>query len=42
MQRHERTQAYVARLAAEGHTRKEAMRCLKRYIARETYPRDLT
>jgi hypothetical protein len=30
-----RTQAYVARRTAEGKTRKEIMRCLKRYVARE-------
>lgn len=32
-----RTQAYVARRTAEGKSKKEAMRCLKCYIARETY-----
>ncbi len=32
-----RTQAYAARRTAEGKTRKEIMRCLKRYIAREIY-----
>jgi transposase len=32
-----RTQAYVARRTAEGKTRKEIMRCLKRYVAREIY-----
>jgi transposase len=37
LRRDERTQAYVARRAAEGKSKKEAMRCLKRYIARETY-----
>lgn len=31
----ERTQDYVARKMAEGHTKMEAIRCLKRYIARE-------
>ncbi len=36
-----RTQDYVARRVAEGKTRREAIRCLKRYIAREIY-RDLT
>ena len=35
-----RTQAYYARRTAEGKTRKEIIRELKRYIARETY-RDL-
>jgi len=37
VRRDERTQAYVARRTAEGKSKKEAMRCLKRYIARETY-----
>lgn len=32
-----RTQAYVARRIAEGHSKLEAIRCLKRYIAREVY-----
>ena len=32
-----RTQAYAARRAAEGRTRSEITRCLKRYIAREIY-----
>lgn len=33
-----RTQAYVERRRAEGRSRKEIMRCLKRYLARELYP----
>lgn len=33
----ERTQEYVAKKLAEGHTKMEALRCLKRYIARELY-----
>ena len=33
----ERTKDYVARKMAEGHTKMEAIRCLKRYIARERY-----
>jgi transposase len=37
MRRDSRTQRYVARRMAEGKSKKEAMRCLKRYIARETY-----
>jgi transposase len=37
MRRAPRTQEYVARRTAEGKSKKEAMRCLKRYIARETY-----
>jgi transposase len=32
-----RTQDYVRRRVAEGKTRREAIRCLKRYIAREIY-----
>lgn len=32
-----RTQAYVARRIAEGHSKLEAIRCVKRYIARELY-----
>jgi transposase len=32
-----RTKAYAARRTTEGKTRKEIIRCLKRYIARETY-----
>jgi transposase len=37
LRRDTRTRAYVARRTAEGKSKKEAMRCLKRYIARETY-----
>jgi transposase len=32
-----RTKAYVARRMAEGHSKLEAIRCLKRYIAREVF-----
>ncbi|WP_141983673.1 IS110 family transposase [Saccharothrix saharensis] len=32
-----RTQDYLARRLAQGRTRREAIRCLKRYIAREVY-----
>lgn len=32
-----RTQDYLARRLAQGKTRREAIRCLKRYIAREVY-----
>jgi transposase len=32
-----RTKAYVGRRTAEGKTKKEIMRCLKRYVAREVY-----
>jgi transposase len=33
-----RTREYVERRTAEGKNRREIMRCLKRYIAREIYP----
>ena len=33
----QRTRDYIARRLDEGRTKKEAMRCLKRYIAREIY-----
>ena len=33
------TKDYVARRTAEGKTKTEIMRCLKRYIAREVFPR---
>jgi len=36
---HQPTKDYVARRAAEGGTNKEILRCLKRYIVREIYPR---
>ena len=32
-----RTRAYVAKRIAEGHSKLEAIRCLKRYIARELF-----
>lgn len=38
MRSDERTRTYVERRRAEGRSRKEIMRCLKRYIARELYP----
>ena len=31
------TKAYVARRTAEGHSKLEILRCLKRYLAREVY-----
>jgi transposase len=34
----ERTRAYAERRTAEGKTKTEIIRCLKRYIAREIYP----
>ena len=33
----EHTRTYIARRMAQGRTKKEAIRCLKRYIAREIY-----
>ena len=32
-----RTQAYAARRTREGNTKREIIRCLKRYIARQAY-----
>jgi len=37
MGRDERTRAYVAKRTAEGRSKREIIRCLKRYIARELY-----
>ena len=31
------TKAYIARRTAEGLSKREAMRCLKRFVARELY-----
>jgi hypothetical protein len=39
---HQETKDYVARRTAEGKTKTEIMRCLKRYIAREVFPHLLT
>ena len=33
----ERTRDYVAKRTAEGKSKAEIMRCLKRYVAREVY-----
>ena len=33
----QRTRAYVARRTLEGLSKREIMRCLKRYVAREIY-----
>lgn len=38
LQRHQPTKDYVARRTAEGRTKAEIMRRLKRYVARELYP----
>ena len=37
MRRDGRTQEYVARRTAEGKSKREIIRCLKRYVAREVY-----
>jgi transposase len=37
MRRDPRTRDYVARRTAEGKSKREIIRCLKRYVARETY-----
>jgi transposase len=37
MRHDQRTREYVARRTAEGKSKREIMRCLKRYIAREIY-----
>jgi transposase len=37
MRRDPRTQAYVARRTAEGKSKREIIRCLKRYVVREAY-----
>ncbi|MEU9853508.1 transposase [Streptomyces sp. NPDC047974] len=37
MRRDPGTRAYVERRVCEGKTRREAVRCLNRYVARETY-----
>jgi hypothetical protein len=34
---HEPTRSYMERRLAEGKTKKEVIRCLKRYAAREIY-----
>ena len=38
MSAHPETRAYVQRRTAGGLSRKEIIRCLKRYVAREVYP----
>jgi transposase len=38
MSAHPETRAYVRRRTAEGLSKKEIIRCLKRYVAREVYP----
>lgn len=38
MSAHPATRTYVERRTIEGKTKQEIMRCLKRYVARETFP----
>ena len=38
MSSHPATRAYVERRTEEGLPKKEIIRCLKRYVAREVYP----
>jgi transposase len=38
MSSHPATRAYVDRRSKEGLSKKESIRCLKRYVAREVYP----
>ena len=38
MRHDERTRSYVNRRLAEGRSKREIIRCLKRYVAREVYP----
>lgn len=42
MRLHQPTIDYVARRAADGRTRREIIRCLKRFLAREIYQRVMT
>ncbi|MCU1671265.1 MAG: family transposase [Blastococcus sp.] len=37
MRYHQPTRAYVARRTAQGLSKKEIMRCLKRYVVREVH-----
>ncbi len=39
MHHEERTHAYVAKRLAEALSKKETVRCLKRFLAREVYAR---
>ena len=38
MTSHQPTKDYIARRTAEGRTKQEIIRCLKRYVARELFP----
>ena len=37
MRYHQPTKAYVQRRTSEGKSKREIIRCLKRYVAREVY-----
>jgi transposase len=37
LRRHQPTRDYIARRLAEGRTKNEIIRCLKRYLAREIF-----
>jgi transposase len=38
MNSHQPTKNYIARRTAEGLSKQEIIRCLKRYVARELFP----
>ena len=42
MRFHQPTRDYVARRTANGRTKREIIRCLKRFLAREIYHRVMT
>ncbi len=42
MQYHQPTVEYVARRTADGRPKREIIRCLKRFLAREIYQRVMT
>ena len=42
MRFHQPTIAYLARRSAEGRSKREIIRCLKRFLAREIYRRVMT
>ena len=42
MRFHQPTVDYVARRSADGRTKREIIRCLKRFLARELYQRVMT
>ena len=42
MRYHQPTVDYVARRTADGRTKREIIRCLKRFLAREIYQRVMT